>query len=62
MRDVPSPAFSGVADSRFPGGVRTFALTEDEFRAKHNEVYSARYGVNTFADLTFFYFYLCHHQ
>ncbi len=49
--DVPSPAFSGVSDSRFPKGSRTFALNLDEFRAKHNEVYYPRYEMNTWSDL-----------
>jgi phosphodiesterase/alkaline phosphatase D-like protein len=38
--DIPSLDFAGEQ-----------ALTVDEYRVKHNEVYSERYGLNTWADL-----------
>lgn len=39
------------ADFPSPAVPLTQATTLEEFRAKHNEVYSARFGLNTFGDL-----------
>ncbi len=44
--DVPSDAVLNADGSRKPQ-----ATSLEDFRAKHNEVYSVRYGVNTWEDL-----------